>query len=148
MCLRFIYHELWSKHYFGEVVGFLFQNFALLENKTVRENLEMIKKSSRTEISIEEALKKVALSSAVNKKIYKISGGEQQRVALARLMIKKCSLILADEPTGSLDAENSKIVMDILHDFNRVGKTVLIVTHSQEIVDSEEHVITLSHVTR
>ena len=110
--------------------------------------MEMIKKSGRTEISIEEALKKVGLSSAVNKKIYKLSGGEQQRVALARLMIKKCSLILADEPTGSLDAENSKIVMDILHDFNRVGKTVLIVTHSQEIVDSEEHVITLSHVTR
>lgn len=131
------------KLYFREIVGFLFQNFALLENKTVRENLEMIKKSSRTDTGIEEALEKVGLLSAADKKVYKLSGGEQQRVALARLMIKKCSLILADEPTGSLDAENSKIVMDILHDFNRTGKTVLIVTHSQRIVDTEKYVIRL-----
>lgn len=131
------------KIYFGEIVGFLFQNFALLENKTVRENLEMIKKSGRTETGIEEALEKVGLSSALNKKVYKLSGGEQQRVALARLMIKKCSLILADEPTGSLDAENSGIVMKILHEFNQKGKTVLIVTHSQEIVNAEKHVVRL-----
>ncbi len=131
------------KLYFRDVVGFLFQNFALLENKTVRQNLELIKKSGRTDTSIEEALERVGLLSAADKKVYKLSGGEQQRVALARLMIKKCSLILADEPTGSLDAENSKIVMDILHELNKMGKTVLIVTHSREIVEAEEDVISL-----
>ncbi len=81
----------------------LFQNFALLENKTVKENLSLIKKSSRTKVSLKEALNRVGLSKEVNKKVYQLSGGEQQRVALARLMMKKCSVVLADEPTGSLD---------------------------------------------
>lgn len=98
---------MWQKRkkqkYFKEVVGFLFQNFALLENKTVKENLEIIKKSGRTDILINEALEKVGLQKVINKKVYQLSGGEQQRVALARLMLKKCSIVLADEPTGSLD---------------------------------------------
>ena len=90
-----------KQKYFKEVVGFLFQNFALLENKTVKENLEIIKKSGRTDISINEALEKVGLQKVINKKVYQLSGGEQQRVALARLMLKKCSIVLADEPTAS-----------------------------------------------
>lgn len=132
-----------KKLYFRDTVGFLFQNFALLENRTVRDNLEMIQKSGRTEVSIEEALEKVGISDAINKKVYKLSGGEQQRVALARLMIKKCSLILADEPTGSLDEKNSKVVMDILHSLNDMGKTVIIVTHSKKIVEEEEFIVRL-----
>ncbi len=74
-------------------MGFLFQNFALLENKTVKENLSLIKKSSRTKVSLKEALNRVGLSKEVNKKVYQLSGGEQQRVALARLMMKKCSVV-------------------------------------------------------
>lgn len=74
-----------------------------MENKTVKENLEIIKKSGRTDILINEALEKVGLQKVINKKVYQLSGGEQQRVALARLMLKKCSIVLADEPTGSLD---------------------------------------------
>lgn len=132
-----------KKEYYKETVGFLFQNFALLENKTVRQNLSMIKKSGRTECTIEQALQRVGLEKEIDKKVYKLSGGEQQRVALARLMIKKCSVILADEPTGSLDDANSKIVMKILHELNDIGKTVIIVTHSQEIVNNEEFVIKL-----
>ena len=84
-----------------------------MENKTVKENLEIIKKSGRTDISINEALEKVGLQKVINKKVYQLSGGEQQRVALARLMLKKCSIVLADEPTGSLDKKNSEIVMNI-----------------------------------
>lgn len=76
--------------FFADTVGFLFQNFALLENKTVKENLSLIKKSSRTKVSLKEALNRVGLSKEVNKKVYQLSGGEQQRVALARLMMKKC----------------------------------------------------------
>ena len=75
--------------FFADTVGFLFQNFALLENKTVKENLSLIKKSSRTKVSLKEALNRVGLSKEVNKKVYQLSGGEQQRVALARLMMKK-----------------------------------------------------------
>lgn len=129
------------KKYFKNVVGFLFQNFALLENRTVLQNLELIQKSGRSGITASEALEKVSLSGMENKKVYKLSGGEQQRVALARLMMKRCSLVLADEPTGSLDGENSGKVMEILHQLNDMGKTVIIVTHSPEIVSREKLVI-------
>lgn len=130
-----------KKNYFKYTVGFLFQNFALLENKTVLQNLEMIQKSGRSEISITTALEKVGLATAINQKVYKLSGGEQQRIALARLLVKQCNLILADEPTGSLDANNSHIVMEILHDLNKMGKTVIIVTHDQKIVQEEKFVV-------
>lgn len=66
---------------------------------------------------------------------------KQQRVALARLMIKKCSVILADEPTGSLDKKNSDIVMSLLHELNQQGKTVIVVTHDAEIVRREKKVV-------
>ena len=112
-----------------------------MENKTVKENLEIIKKSGRTDILINEALEKVGLQKVINKKVYQLSGGEQQRVALARLMLKKCSIVLADEPTGSLDKKNSEIVMNILHELSEQGKTVIVVTHSEEIVAQEKHVL-------
>ena len=114
-----------------------------MENKTVKENLEIIKKSGRTDISINEALEKVGLQKVINKKVYQLSGGEQQRVALARLMLKKCSIVLADEPTGSLDKKNSEIVMNILHELSEEGNTVVVVTHSEEIVAQEKHVLYL-----
>lgn len=120
------------RKYFGEIVGFLFQNFALIDNKTVRQNLEIIKKQNRSEVTIEQALERVGLSDKINEKVYKLSGGEQQRVALARLMIKSCKLILADEPTGSLDKDNAKRVMEILKSLNDEGKTVVMVTHAEE----------------
>lgn len=69
-----------------------------------------------------------------------MSGGEQQRLALARLMVKRCSIILCDEPTGSLDEENSKKVMEILHVLNQMGKTVIVVTHSEKIIAEEKNV--------
>ena len=127
--------------FFADTVGFLFQNFALLENKTVKENLKLIKKSSRTDVSLKEALSRVGLLNEVNKKVYQLSGGEQQRVALARLMMKKCSVVLADEPTGSLDKKNRDIVMNLLHELNEEGKTVIIVTHDQSIIKNEPYVV-------
>ena len=127
--------------FFADTVGFLFQNFALLENKTVKENLKLIKKSSRTDVSLKEALSRVGLLNEVNKKVYQLSGGEQQRVALARLMMKKCSVVLADESTGSLDKKNRDIVMNLLHELNEEGKTVIIVTHDQSIIENEPYVV-------
>lgn len=127
-----------KRKYYKEKIGFLFQNFALVENRTVRQNLSLIQKSGRTDISIEDALERVGLLKDIDTKVYKLSGGEQQRIALARLMIKKCDIILADEPTGSLDSENSDVVMRILHELNKMGKTVVVVTHNSEIVKSAE----------
>ena len=130
-------------NYFRYKVGFLFQNFALIENKTVKENLSIVRKASRTSISIEEALERVGLEEKINSKIYTLSGGEQQRIALARLMIKKCDIILADEPTGSLDRENTDIVLDILEEYYQQGKTVVIVTHDAYVKQKGRRVIEL-----
>jgi putative ABC transport system ATP-binding protein len=129
--------------YFRSVVGFVFQNFALIENKTVKQNLELIRKDSRTNYTIEEVLARVGLESKLNSKVYTLSGGEQQRVALARLFLKKCEIILADEPTGSLDARNAQIIMDILFSLNAEGKTIIIVTHDQNIKNKAHRVIEL-----
>lgn len=118
--------------YYRQIVGFLFQNFALVENKTVRQNLELIPKQARSGSSIAEVLKQVDLAGKEDEKVYRLSGGEQQRLALARLMYKRCSLILADEPTASLDAENARKVMELLRKLNETGKTVLVVTHNPE----------------
>ena len=132
-----------KRELFSHKLGFLFQNFALLEGRTVAQNLQIIQKKSRTETSIEDALSAVGLTNKMNTKVYKLSGGEQQRVALARLMLKKCDVILADEPTGSLDEENADMVMDILHLLNQAGKTVVLVTHNEKIMETERNVIRL-----
>ena len=129
--------------YFSEKVGFLFQNFALSENKTVRANLEMVAKRSRTAVTIDEALREVGILDKKDEKVCTLSGGEQQRAALARLMIKKCDIILADEPTGSLDRENAMSVIKILKDLNAKGRTVIMVTHDESLKTVGTRVIVL-----
>ena len=128
---------------FRQVYGFIFQNFALVENKTVEENLALILPKYSSGVSIEDALESVGLGGFQETKVYKLSGGEQQRVALARLMMKKCSIILADEPTGSLDKKNAAAVMDIIGKLNKQGKTILLVTHDEKLKKSGDRVITL-----
>lgn len=129
--------------YLSKKVGFLFQNFALIEDKTVKENLEIIKKYNRSEVSMEEALARVGLSGKMDKKVYMLSGGEQQRLALARLMIKKCDLILCDEPTGSLDRKNGERIMMIIKELNQEGKTVILVTHDEKYKEIGGRIIEL-----
>ena len=130
-------------NYFRTKIGFLFQNFALVDNKTVKENIKLIHKNSRTNISIESALQTVGLQNKLNKKVYTLSGGEQQRVALARLMLKKCDVILADEPTGSLDKANAEKVLNILKELNEQGKTIILVTHDENIKKQGNRIINL-----
>lgn len=120
-------------NYFRTKIGILFQNFALIDNLTVKSNINLIHKKCRNSTSITEVLKSVGLSEKINNKICTLSGGEQQRVALARLMIKKCNIILADEPTGSLDKKNAEVVIGILKSINSSGKTVIMVTHDEEL---------------
>ena len=131
------------RQYFSDKVGFLFQNFVLIEDKTVRQNLAMIRKSNSSGVSIEDALSRVGLGDKIDSKVYTLSGGEQQRVALARLMIKKCDLILADEPTGSLDKKNAESVLQILSDLNKLGKTIILVTHDEGIKNRGWRVVEL-----
>lgn len=119
--------------YFRTKLGFLFQNFALVDQKTVRQNLEIVQKRYRSGKTIEEVLTSVGLSDKINQKVFMLSGGEQQRVALARLMLKQCDIILADEPTGSLDQANAERVMALLQELNDQGKTIILVTHDETI---------------
>lgn len=129
--------------YYRDTVGFLFQNFVLLEDKTVFQNLNIIQKQSCSGITIEEALQKVGLEDKIDSKVYALSGGEQQRVALARLIIKKCNLILADEPTGSLDRKNGEKIMTILGRMREEGKTVVLVTHNDELKKRGDRIVEL-----
>lgn len=122
--------------YYRRETGFLFQNFGLIDNKTVKENLEIIKPRYRNDISVEKALDRMGLLTKMNEKVYKLSGGEQQRIAIARLLLKKSSIILADEPTGSLDRQNGDEVFNILKEINRsMNETVIIVTHDIRLAD-------------
>lgn len=132
-----------QRKYLLEKVGFLFQNFALVENMTIEENMKLIKNNCRSEISIDDALNTVGLLKKKKQKIYSLSGGEQQRVALARLMIKKCKYIFADEPTGSLDRKNADLVFSILEQINANGKTVVMVTHDEIYKQKGKRIINL-----
>lgn len=126
-------------------IGYLFQNYALIENQTVAYNLDVVfdhkvKKEERQK-KIQVALQKVGLEGIESKKVFKCSGGEQQRIALARLLIKPCELILADEPTGNLDVENREKILKILKDLNEAGKTIILVTHDQEVAKQCQRVL-------
>lgn len=91
----------------------------------------------------ESALERVGLSDKIDQKVYSLSGGEQQRAALARLMIKRCSLVLADEPTGSLDRANAERVFSLLETLQQMGKTVIMATHDEAFLQKGKRVIKL-----
>lgn len=128
-------------------IGYLFQNFALIENETVANNLKLALENVRgnKKEKISAALKEVGLEGYENKKIFKCSGGEQQRVAIARLLLKPCELILADEPTGSLDIKNREIVVKLLKNMQEQGKTIIIVSHDSFFEAIVDNVIDLSN---
>ncbi|WP_034245105.1 putative bacteriocin export ABC transporter [Lachnospira multipara] len=121
-------------------IGYLFQNYGLVEDETVEWNIKLAfsyKKMKNKEKNDEVLfyLQKFGLENSLKKKVYQLSGGEQQRVALIRLMIKDTPIILADEPTGSLDKNNRDLIMEELIKFNKMGKTIIIVTHDNEVAN-------------
>lgn len=124
------------RNFFTYQVGFLFQNFALLEDETVLENLNLVQKHARAAISAEQALEKVGLLEKKDAKVYQLSGGEQQRVAIARALVNSPRMIIADEPTGNLDPVRSLELMLLLEKINELGTTVLVVTHEKELVNA------------
>jgi putative ABC transport system ATP-binding protein len=137
-----------SRACFRDVLGFLFQNYGLVESWNVRKNLAVPLqrqggRRSANAGAISAALTRVGMDGAEKAKIYTLSGGEQQRVALARLMLKAPSIILADEPTSALDHANADLVMEILAEQSAQGALVLISTHSDHIVDRCDRVVAL-----
>ena len=131
-------------------IGFIFQGFNLISSLTALENVELplvyrgMRKDERREISI-AALEKVGLKERMHHLPKALSGGQQQRVAVARAIAAAPPVILADEPTGNLDPANSAEIMKILNQANKLGTTVLVVTHNMEIVQQmKKRTITMS----
>lgn len=128
-------------------IGYMFQNNALVDNYTVKENLDIVLKYSRLNKkeklnAIKQVLSTVGLEGYENRKVYSLSGGEAQRIAFCKLLLKKPKIVLCDEPTGSLDATNTKIMMDLLLKYHHSsGATVVIVTHDLDIAKLCERVI-------
>lgn len=128
-------------------VGFIFQDFGLLENETVWENMQIvykIKKMKDAKIKIEQVLNELNLSNMLNRKVYELSGGEQQRIAIAKMILKDPDLILADEPTASLDDDNKQIVLSMLRMLQQKGKTVIIVSHDEQVRNFADIAINLT----
>jgi putative ABC transport system ATP-binding protein len=118
-------------------VGFVFQKFNLLPNLTAGDNIAIARtiagRSQAVEPEFEDALKLLGISGRLNHKPAALSGGEQQRVAIARAIVNHPAILLADEPTGNLDSENSAAVLDVMRDLNRrLGQTILMITHNPE----------------
>ncbi|MCM6774530.1 ATP-binding cassette domain-containing protein [Nocardia sp. CDC159] len=126
-----------ARHYRRNSLGYLFQHYALIENATVADNLELAftKRATRAtrRIRCHRALEQVGLAGRENTTIHQLSGGEQQRVALAQLLIKQPPVILADEPTAALDIANIDIVINILRELTTTGATVIVVTHNDDL---------------
>ena len=130
----------WKVPQMRRQLGTVFQDFRLLPNKTVGQNvafaLEVIGKSkSVINKVVPEVLELVGLADKQGRMPGELSGGEQQRVAIARAFVNRPMLLIADEPTGNLDPQNSVGIMKLLHRINQTGTTVLMATHDQEIVD-------------
>ena len=135
-----------SRKVLAEEIGWLFQNYALIDDKTVKANLLMVLhglSAKEQDQRIEKALDKVGLSGFEKRKVSTLSGGEQQRVALARLLLKPARIILADEPTGNLDPENKKAVMRLLQTLQKQGKTIVVVSHDENLDDFADRIIHL-----
>ena len=131
----------WRVPYLRRNIGCVFQDFKLLPNKTVFENvafaLEVIGKSRHViKTQVPEMLRLVGLQDKLNKRPDQLSGGEQQRVSIARAIVNRPPLLICDEPTGNLDPQTSRGIMDLLERINRTGTTVLVATHDREMVDN------------
>jgi putative ABC transport system ATP-binding protein len=118
-------------------VGFVFQKYNLLPTLTARDNIEIARyianKNGPLDASFQEVLKLLGIAGRLDHKPRALSGGEQQRVAIARAIVNHPAILLADEPTGNLDSENSAAVLDLLRGLNeRLGQTILMITHNPE----------------
>ena len=139
--------DIWKikeRTFFKNTVGYVFQNYSLIDNKTVYDNLKLITKDKKT---ITDVLEKVGLSSDyLHQKIYELSGGQAQRVAIARMLMKPRKIILADEPTGALDGEIGKEIIRLLLNETDEDKYVIIATHDPAVYNEVDVIIDMKDI--
>ena len=139
--------DIWKikeRAFFKNTVGYVFQNYSLIDNKTVYDNLSLITKDKKT---ITDVLEKVGLSSDyLHQKIYELSGGQAQRVAIARMLMKPRKIILADEPTGALDGEIGKEIIRLLLNERDEDKYVIIATHDPAVYNEVDVIIDMKDI--
>ncbi|HEX6902851.1 MAG TPA: ABC transporter ATP-binding protein [Thermoanaerobaculia bacterium] len=148
--VRFLDHELTRAdeeeltRYRREHVGFVFQFYNLIPSLTARENVELVTELSERPMDPAEALRLVGLGERLDHFPAQLSGGEQQRVAIARAVAKRPDVLLCDEPTGALDFETGKLVLEVLERVNReLGTTTVIITHNAAIAGMADRVLRL-----
>ncbi|MDR1012773.1 MAG: ABC transporter ATP-binding protein, partial [Lactobacillales bacterium] len=125
-----IWEQIKEAKYFKNYLGYVFQNYALIDEQSVKQNLKLVGNSKQ----ISEVLKRVGLSDYYLKaKIYELSGGQAQRVAIARLLLKKPKIILADEPTGALDAATGEAIISLLLELLSLETIVIFATHDPNV---------------
>lgn len=136
-------------HIRNREIGFVFQTFNLIGRTSARRNVELpllyagVSGSQRKQ-KAKELLQMVGMGERMNHQPNELSGGQKQRVAIARAMANNPSIILADEPTGALDSQTGRLVMNLFHDLHmNHGKTIVLITHSQELAEETQRIITL-----
>ena len=128
-----------EKRYFKTYLGYIFQNYALVDDETVAQNLSMVKHNKGAQIAV---LEKVGLApSLLSSKIYQLSGGQAQRVAIARLLLKEAKIILADEPTGALDEATGQDIIALLLSLVSKDTLVIFATHDPAVYQQVDQVI-------
>lgn len=133
----------------NEKIGFIFQTFNLLPRYSVISNVMLpqiyAKGAKNRKQKAEEALAKVDLTSRMHHKPNQLSGGEQQRTAIARALVNNPEILLADEPTGNLDEKSANDVISVLRDLNKQGKTIILVTHDFDLAKHAKRIIKIKH---
>ena len=139
--------DIWKtkeRTYFKNTIGYVFQNYSLIENKTVYDNLKLLNKDKKI---IPEILEKVGLSTDYLKhKIYELSGGQAQRVAIARMLMKPRKIILADEPTGALDSEIGNEIINLLLSEAAKNNYVIIATHDPAVYSKVDVIVDIKDI--
>lgn len=132
----------------NKMFGYVMQDFGLINDDTVLFNIRLPlllgnKSNEGADVAIDEELKMMGIYELKDRLVDSLSGGEKQRVAIARALVNNPKYILADEPTGALDTANSKIIMNILKELNKQGKTVIIITHDTDIASECNRIVTI-----
>ena len=142
------YNEDQLSTYRAENIGFIFQFYNILPTLTVLENVDIVKEIVKNPIDSKEAIKDVGLIEHINKFPNQLSGGEQQRVSIARAIAKNPKILLCDEPTGALDYNTGKQILRVLYDTcKKNNKTVIVITHNQALTEMADHIIHIKNGT-